>query len=78
VTNNLLDKNNHLLLIKSFKKMDEATNYMKAFRGDGDKLAEINLAQYRTVLISKQNYITLFKNKDIDQYMDFYAQFYEN
>ena len=78
VTNNLLDKNNHLLLIKSFKKMDEGVNYMKTFRGDTDKLAEINLAQYRTVLISKQNYITLFKNKDIDQYMDFYAQFYEN
>lgn len=78
VTNNLLDKNNHLLLIKSFKKMDEAMNYVKAFRSDTDRLAEINLAQYRTVLISKQNYITLFKNKDIDQYMDFYAQFYEN
>ncbi len=76
VTNNLLDKNSHLILVKSFKKMDEATNYVTAFKSDGEKLVDINAAEYRSFLISKQNYITLFKNKDIDQYMDFYMQYY--
>jgi tetratricopeptide (TPR) repeat protein len=76
VTNNLLDKNSHLILVKSFKKMEDATNYVNAFKSDAEKLADINTAQYRSFLISKQNYITLFKNKDIDQYMDFYMQYY--
>lgn len=77
VTNNLLDKDNHLVLVKSFKKMDEAVNYVSIFKIDKEKLSEINQAEYRSFLISKQNYITLFKNKDIDQYMDFYMQNYQ-
>ena len=77
VTNNLLDKISHLILIKSFKKMDEATVYVDAFKVDKDQLKEINSSGYRSFLISKQNYITLFKNKDIDQYIDFYMLHYQ-
>jgi tetratricopeptide (TPR) repeat protein len=77
VTNNLLDKDNHLVLVKSFKKQEDSGNYVKAFQADLDKLAEINNAGYRTFLISKQNYIALFKNKDLEQYMDFYMRYYQ-
>jgi len=58
--------------------MDEANNYITAFKSDAEKLGDINAAGYRSFLISKQNYITLFKNKDIDQYMDFYMSHYNN
>jgi len=77
VTNNLLDKDNHLVLVKSFKKPEDSKNYMSAFRSDQDKLAEINSSGYRTFLISKQNYIALFKNKDLEFYVDFYMRNYE-
>lgn len=77
VTNNLLDKDNHLVLVKSFKKPEDSGNYVTAFQSDTDKLAEINNAGYRTFLISKQNYIALFKNKDLEQYMDFYMRYYQ-
>lgn len=77
VTNNLLDKDNHLVLVKSFKKPEDSGNYIKAFQTDTDKLADINNAGYRTFLISKQNYIALFKNKDLEQYMDFYMRYYQ-
>jgi tetratricopeptide (TPR) repeat protein len=77
VTNNLLDKDNHLVLIKSFKKTEDSGNYVRAFQSDTDKLGEINNASYRTFLISKQNYIALFKNKDLEQYMDFYMRYYQ-
>ena len=77
VTNNLLSKDNHLILIKSFKKMDDAKNYVAAFITDTETLKDINDAGYQSFLISKQNYIALFKNKDIDQYMDFYANHYQ-
>lgn len=76
VTNNLLSKDNHLILIKSYKALDEGKEYVKSFKADKDKLKSINDAGYRTFLISKQNYITLFKNKDVDQYIDFYMVYY--
>lgn len=76
VTNNLLSKENHLVLIKSFKKLNEGKEYLATFKSDKDKLKAITDAGYRSFLISKQNYITLFKNKDVDQYMDFYMVYY--
>ncbi len=78
VTNNLLSKDNHLVLIKSFKVLEEGKEYVKSLKSDTDKMKIINEAGYRTFLISKQNYITLFKNKDVDQYMDFYGVYYPN
>lgn len=76
VTNNLLSKDYHLILVKSFKKLDEGNEYIGTFKSDTDKLKTINESGYRSFLISKQNYITLFKNKDVDQYMDFYMVYY--
>lgn len=76
VSNNLLNKENHLILVKSYKDLSEGKEYVQSFKKDKDKLRVINESGYRTFLISKQNYITLFKNKDIDQYMDFYMVYY--
>ena len=76
VTNNLLDKETHLILIKSYKSLDEGKEYVKSFKNDTDKLKTINDAGYRVFLISKKNYITLFKNKDVDEYSDFYSVYY--
>jgi hypothetical protein len=56
--------------------LDEGIEYVKSFKSDTDKLKTINEAGYRVFLISKQNYITLFKNKDVDQYIDFYMVYY--
>jgi tetratricopeptide (TPR) repeat protein len=76
VSNNLLSKENHLILIKSYKQLTEGIEYVKSFKSDTDKLKTINESGYRVFLISKQNYITLFKNKDVDQYIDFYMVYY--
>ncbi|MFM7813188.1 MAG: tetratricopeptide repeat protein, partial [Flavobacteriales bacterium] len=76
VTSNLLDKDHHLVLVKSFKNSEERNNYLGTFIGDQDKLQEINNPNNRIFLISKQNYINLFKTKDIDQYVNFYMKYY--
>jgi tetratricopeptide (TPR) repeat protein len=76
VNNNLLDKDNHLILVKSFKKIDEARDYMSTFTSDQTKLTEINAAGYVSVLISKTNYIALFKTKELDTYLQFYLANY--
>lgn len=76
VTNNLLDKDFHMLLVKSFKKIDDGRQYYKAFTSDTDKLASINVNGNHVFLISKQNYIALFKGKDYTLYLDFFARYY--
>jgi tetratricopeptide (TPR) repeat protein len=76
VTNNLLDKDNHMLLVKSFKKPEDAKQYYGAFISDTDKLASVNVNGNHVFLISKQNYIALFKGKDYQLYLDFFARYY--
>jgi hypothetical protein len=76
VTNNLLDKDYHMLLIKSFKLLDEGKQYLNAFTSDTDKLANINVNGNHVFLISKQNYIALFKGKDYTRYLDFFSRYY--
>ncbi|MFN5295491.1 MAG: tetratricopeptide repeat protein [Flavobacteriales bacterium] len=76
VTNNLLDKDHHMLLVKSFKKPEDAKQYHGAFIGDTDKLATLNVDGNHVFLISKQNYIALFKGKDYQLYLDFFARYY--
>jgi len=76
VTNNLLDKDFHMLLVKSFKNPGDVDQYFKAFTTDVDKLASINVDGNHVFLISKQNYIALFKGKDYMLYLDFFARYY--
>ena len=76
VTNNLLDKDNHMLLVKSFKKREDANQYLNAFMSDTEKLKSINVDGNHVFLISKQNYIALFKGKDYLLYLDFFARYY--
>jgi hypothetical protein len=76
VTNNLLDKDHHMLLVKSFKKPEDAKQYHGAFIGDTDKLATLNVDGNHVFLISKQNYIALFKGKNYQLYLDFFARYY--
>jgi tetratricopeptide (TPR) repeat protein len=76
VTNNLLDKDNHMLLVKSFKKPEDAKQYYGAFISDTERLSAVNVNGNHVFLISKQNYIALFKGKDYLLYLDFFARYY--
>jgi len=76
VTNNLLDKNTHIILVKPFKQIPEAKEYGKSFTGNNNRLGDINSAGYTTFLISKPNYIQLFKSKDLPGYLTFFEANY--
>jgi tetratricopeptide (TPR) repeat protein len=78
VTNNLLDKSNHIVLVKPFKSLQEAKEYRTTFTTNKDKLQGINVETNTIFLISKQNYISLFKTKDISGYLQFYQDNYPN
>ena len=76
VTNNLLDKDHHMILVKTFDHLDDAGQYKEVFLSDNDKLANLNENSPTAFLISKSNYIALFKGKDLDLYLSFYEHYY--
>lgn len=76
VTNNLLDKNNHIVLVKPFAGAEPAKQYLEFFVSDAGQLKDFNANPYQYFLISKSNYIALFKNKSIEEYMTFYRENY--
>ena len=76
VTSNLIDRANEVVLIKSFRNSEEGMGYFDVFTSNREDLIEINSSGYDIVLISNENYVTLFKNKDIQGYVKFFAQHY--
>ena len=76
VTSNLIDRANQVVLTKSFRNSEEAMGYYDVFTGNREDLIEINSSGFDIVVISNENYVTLFKNKDIQGYVKFFTQQY--
>lgn len=73
---NLLGREKHIVLVKSFNRLEDAGNYLATFRGNTDALATFNGPGYETYLISKGNYLQLFKTKALDAYRTFFQEYY--
>jgi tetratricopeptide (TPR) repeat protein len=77
-TNNLLGQQYHIVLVKPFKTLPECKEYLSSFKANKDALGEINSGNPIMFVISKPNYIALFKTKDVQSYLDFYQANYQN
>jgi len=75
-SSNLIDRDHHLVLVKSFQNQPIAEEFYKTFIQDQTVVASINVDGFDKMLISKKNYVTLFKEKDIDAYKSFFSQNY--
>ncbi len=75
-TSNLLGKEKQIVLVKSFKKFNEGEDYYKAFVNNSKELKELNDSGYDVFLVSKDNYLELFKNRDVESYMQFFNNNY--
>lgn len=78
VSSNLLDKDRHIVLAKPFKDMAEATEYYNTFVADQGALKELNAGGYERFVISKKNYVALFKDKNLEKYLSFFNANYFN
>jgi hypothetical protein len=76
VTANLINRNFQIVLIKDFKRQDYSLEYYEVFKANTDMLETINSSGYRTFTISTENYISLFKNKEMDSYIDWFERVY--
>jgi hypothetical protein len=63
-------------MTKSFKKLADAQDFMSTFALNTNEVKEIHEKQFHYFLISKQNYVQLFKIKSLDSYKKFYQENY--
>ena len=64
------------MLIKSFSNQKAAMDYYTVYTGNREVLIEVNSGGYEMFVIHSTNYIELFKNKDVEGYLEFFNDNY--
>jgi hypothetical protein len=75
VTSNLLG-NYAVVLVKQFPSSTGAMDYLNAFNNNDNEVKDLNNAGHKIFVVTKDNYIELFKNKNMDQYVSFFNSCY--
>ena len=78
VTANLINRNFQIILVKDFKREDYSLDYYEVFTNNTEQLGAINTSGYAMFTISTENYIELFKNKEMDSYQRWFEKVYLN
>ena len=76
VTANLINRNFQIVLVKDFKRQDYSLDYYEVFTNNTAALGAINTSGYALFTISTENYIELFKNKEMDSYQRWFEKVY--
>lgn len=76
VTNSFIDADSQILLVRTFKDKSEGLNYLNAFSSNDDELGGLNDQGHDAFVITSKNFATLFKTKDIQGYISFFQENY--
>jgi len=76
VTANLINRNFQIILVKDFKREDYSLDYYEVFTNNTAQLESINTSGFSMFTISTENYIELFKNKEMDSYQRWFQKVY--
>lgn len=76
VTSNLIDRENQLVLVKQFARKDRAMDYFRVLTSNRESMIDLNTSGFKLFVIHTENYVELFKGKDIDGYFEFFEQAY--
>jgi hypothetical protein len=77
VTNTFIDNDNQVIVVKSFLSKQEAETYLKLFAEERKFLRIINIRKENILfVISVENFITFYKQKNIEEYLNFFKQHY--
>ncbi|MAC18058.1 MAG: hypothetical protein CMC97_07185 [Flavobacteriales bacterium] len=76
VTSNLIDRENQLVLVKAFPRKDRAMDYYKVLTANRESMIELNTSGFSMFVIHTENYVELFKGKDIEGYGRFFDAVY--
>lgn len=72
VTNSFINSDNQILILRSFSNVEDAMDYYNTFVKNNTILKAVNEKGYERFVISTKNFTTLFKQKDVGQYLEFY------
>ncbi len=70
VTSNLFGREYQILLVKTFKNAEEALNFKSIFESNTKELKAINDANFDSFVVSKNNYLTIFKKRNLMDYIN--------
>lgn len=76
VSNTMFNEEKTFILIKSFINLKDANDYFTTFVSDNDIISELNLVKNDKFIITKQNYLELFRSKDFQGYLEFFTKNY--
>ncbi len=69
-----LDINHQLISVKNFEGKTQAMQYYNFFKGNVEAFKDLEPGTYQSFIISAENYIIFYKDKNIQEYQQFFTQ----
>jgi len=77
VSSLFLNPINQLITVKTLKGFDKSKDYYQSFKFNKDNLKSLNDKGYQYFIISNDNFILFYKDKNIKNYYDFFLENFE-
>lgn len=77
VSNIFINPTQQIIIVKKMSNYEEASDYFKSFKANKDNLNDIHTKGYKYFIITKENFVLFYKNKDIKGYLDFFKKNFE-
>ncbi len=74
VTSMFLDAAQQLVNVKTFKDQKTAMDYFTFMKSNAYLYSDLQPGAYQSFIISSDNYITFYKDKNVDEYQQFFTQ----
>jgi hypothetical protein len=76
VSNTMYNVETTFILVKSFANLKDARDYFTTFVSDNDLISALDLSKTDKFIVTKQNYLELFRSKDYKGYLEFFTKNY--
>jgi hypothetical protein len=76
ITNILLDKTTHFVMVGNFETIKDAMRYYNAISQNEYVFSNLENAEYNGFVIAQENYPVFYKDKDVKKYMAFFKENY--
>lgn len=76
VSNTMFNEEATFILVKPFANLKNAKDYFTTFVSDVELIVELDLSKSDKFIITKQNYLELFRSKDFKGYLEFFTKNY--
>jgi hypothetical protein len=72
----MLNKDFHMITIKSFENKAQGMNYYRTIKDNADIFKDMEQNEFRQFVISADNFAAMFKDQDVTKYFQFFTKKY--